>query len=293
MSLPIAELDTSVHNIRVSIMMGVVGFTVLIYDHVLTFADEIKYIWKADRSLVSFLFFINRYITPVVLAIDLYDKGGISDYISQRFCITWYYTEAAWYICSFAIIHILVIMRVIAIWGRPRWIIILLTSLWLAYFSISCSVLFSAAHSKAYTVHYDPLLKLCYLTISHYLWACWVAPIILEGVLFVLSWIQISRTRQLSSETPLLYVLFRDGALHFAIIVFCSCFNMIVWIIAPPSLVALAKYFSLAIVNVMISRLVLNLRSCRDPVVYVSSSHTHAEEFQIELSPTKSRFSSV
>ncbi|CAE6466556.1 unnamed protein product, partial [Rhizoctonia solani] len=105
--------------------------------------------------------------------------------------------------------------------------------------------------------------KVCYLTIAPFLWSCWVPPLLLEIVLFSLSCIQAFRAGKFTARTPIIHVLFRDGALHFIVILACSVFNMVAWIVAPPTLVALAKYFSLAMVNVMISRMVLNLRSCQ------------------------------
>ncbi|KAG9077313.1 hypothetical protein FS749_010810, partial [Ceratobasidium sp. UAMH 11750] len=182
----------------------------MMYDHALTFTDEVQYIWKADKTPVTFLFLLNRYISPIVLAIDLYDKAGISSHTSDRFCVTWYYAEAVWYVCSFGITHALVAMRVAAIWGRPRWIVVLLVSLWLAYFSVTCTILFNAMTSKSHTVHYEPLLKLCYLSISPFLWACWVPPLILEAILFTLSCVQAARAGRYAARTPIIFVLFRD-----------------------------------------------------------------------------------
>ncbi|KAF8509189.1 hypothetical protein JB92DRAFT_545287 [Gautieria morchelliformis] len=47
------------------------AFTILLYDHMLSFADEVKYIWARPRELVSGLFLFVRYFTPVVLIIDM------------------------------------------------------------------------------------------------------------------------------------------------------------------------------------------------------------------------------
>ncbi|CAE6417618.1 unnamed protein product [Rhizoctonia solani] len=143
----------------------VVGYALLIYDHILTFTDEIQFIWKAKRSPAVIMFLLNRYITPIVLAIDLYDKAGIATYASHRFCVTWYFTEAMWYIVSFGMVHALVM----AIWGRPRWIVFLLSSLWLAYFCTTLGILLASLLTKAHTVHFEPLLKVCYLTIAPFL----------------------------------------------------------------------------------------------------------------------------
>ncbi|KAG8741324.1 hypothetical protein FRC10_002986 [Ceratobasidium sp. 414] len=258
------DLESTIYNVRLSVILGgkfpilrhppcllteasffalvVVGYTTMVYDHALTFTDEIQYIWKAEKTPVTFLFLL------------LYDKGGISSYTSHRFCITWYYTEAVWYVCSFGITHALVAMRIV----------------------------FDAMTSRSHTVHYEPLLKLCYVSVAPFLWACWVPPLILEAVLFTLSCVQAVRAGRYAARTPILFVLFRDV---------CSIFNMVTWIVAPPTLVALAKYFCLAIVNVMISRLVLNLRSCqKEPLV--SSVQVHVAE-EVEMSPSKAQFLDV
>ncbi|CAE6497953.1 unnamed protein product [Rhizoctonia solani] len=313
----LANLETAIHNIPhweassnhllfevvIHPVLIVVGYALLIYDHILTFPEEVQFIWTAKRSPVVIMFLLNRYITPIVLAIDLYDKGGIAEYSSRTFCVTWYFMEAIWYIISFGIIHALVAMRassqpiirilgkhsdsmlfqVIAIWGRPRWIVVLLSSLWLTYFCTTLGILLASLFTKAHTVHFEPLIKVCYLTIAPFLWSCWVPPLLLEIVLFSLSCVQAFQAGKFTTRTPIIHVLFRDGALHFIVILgilllsispdrlskkkfsfpACSVFNMVTWIVAPPTLVALAKYFGLPMVNVMISRMVLNLRSCQ------------------------------
>lgn len=271
------------YNVRLSITLGVAGFAVLIYDHMLSFTDEVEYIWKSKKSPVVIMFLMNRYITPIVLAIDMYDKGGIATYASRQFCVTWYFLEAFWYIISFGITHALVAMRVAAMWGRPRWIILLLATLWLAYFCTTLGFLLASLITKAHTVHFEPLLHLCFLTIAPFLWSCWLPPLILEVVLFTLSCVQAFGAAKYPASTPLIYVLFRDGALHFIVIFSCSIFNMVTWLVATPTLVALAKYFGIAIVNVMISRLVLNLRSCRDEAPFLPEHHQGPSTLQIHV----------
>ncbi|CAE6475269.1 unnamed protein product [Rhizoctonia solani] len=257
----LANMETAMHDVRLCIVLSVVGFALLIYDHLLTFADEVQYIWKTKKSPVVIMFLLNRYITPIVLAIDLYDKGGIATYSSHTFCVTCYAGKSR--VIVFDRHADYMHHQVMAIWGRPRWIVVLLCSLWLAYFCTTLGILLASLFTKAHTVHFEPLLKVCYLTIAPFLWGCWVPPLILEIVLFGLLCVQAFQAGKFTARMPIIHVLFRDGALHFAVIFACSVFNMITWIVAPPTLVALAKYFGIAMVNVMISRLVLNLRSCR------------------------------
>ena len=39
-----------------------VGLAVLLYDHILTFADEIELIWPAPATYAKYMFLLNRYI---------------------------------------------------------------------------------------------------------------------------------------------------------------------------------------------------------------------------------------
>ena len=39
----------------------------MLYDHVLTFGDEVRLIWAAPRSFPKWMFLVNRYLTEVCL----------------------------------------------------------------------------------------------------------------------------------------------------------------------------------------------------------------------------------
>ncbi|KAL4068465.1 hypothetical protein V8B97DRAFT_829300 [Scleroderma yunnanense] len=42
--------------------IGLVSVCVLIYDHLITFADEVTYIWARPKYISSVLFLVNRYL---------------------------------------------------------------------------------------------------------------------------------------------------------------------------------------------------------------------------------------
>ncbi|KAG9124781.1 hypothetical protein FRC07_010256 [Ceratobasidium sp. 392] len=266
----------------------------MVYDWFLQLSDEVQYVWKAEQSPVTILFLVNRYITFVFLAIDMYDKGGIATHISDRFCLVWYFTEGTWYATSLGIIHALVAMRVAALWGRTRRIVIFLTLLWVTYFSATTTIVFSALVSRVHTIRFDPTFRLCFLSIAPYLWTCWIPPLILELTLFVMSCIQALKSRVYTTRTPLLRILIRDGTVHFLVIVCCSLFNMITWMVAPPTLVKGTLGFGLAVANAMIARLVINLRSCQrgSPLPAPPSAQYHVEDVELSglSSPMKYNF---
>lgn len=61
-------------------MRTVFGLAILLYDHVVTFRQEVAYVWKAPNSFAKIAFLVNRYLVPVVLTVCY-----ISEYPSQFF----------------------------------------------------------------------------------------------------------------------------------------------------------------------------------------------------------------
>lgn len=44
---------------------------VLLYNHVLTFDDEVRFIWKAPTTLPKVLFLLQRYVVPLVVILSM------------------------------------------------------------------------------------------------------------------------------------------------------------------------------------------------------------------------------
>ncbi|KAK7689839.1 hypothetical protein QCA50_006478 [Cerrena zonata] len=59
---------------RVTVSMGFVSFMILAWDHIITFGDEVEYIWKGKKGLIVYLFFLNRYVTPLGFIVNLFGK---------------------------------------------------------------------------------------------------------------------------------------------------------------------------------------------------------------------------
>ncbi|KAG8863484.1 hypothetical protein FRB96_008224 [Tulasnella sp. 330] len=227
----VAELTQTVTDIQASRYLAVAGFIVLIYDHLSTFSDEVQLIWRKPLSLVSILFLINRYTVPVIIAIDMYDKGGLARNLSD---------SSNFQVLSFAVTHALVALRVRALWGNRKWINALIIAMGTIYFT-STMVIDNVVDSQAF-----------------------VPALAFESMLFLLTLGKAIQDRRRDlSFSGVAGVLIRDGILYFLVISSCSVFNIVVWSSLRPSLVALAKYFTFSFVNVMASRLVLNLRALR------------------------------
>ncbi|OJA21022.1 hypothetical protein AZE42_02339 [Rhizopogon vesiculosus] len=56
---------------RDTIYIGIVGFTILVWDHLVTSGDEIELIWKGSKGILVYLFLLNRYLTPLGFIVNL------------------------------------------------------------------------------------------------------------------------------------------------------------------------------------------------------------------------------
>jgi len=239
--------------------MTLAGFTLLIYDHVLTFSDEVNYIWNARQGLVSVIFLLNRYIVPLVLAVDIYETMGLSSGpTSVLFCKVWTVVQSYITIASFMSIHAIVAWRLYALHGGQAWI---RRTLWVA------AILYVSSSTAIITASLIPIISdlrpyhhECVGTIPTYLWTAWLPSVVFETLLFGLTVVAMLRQEQRRSFSTLSLLLYRDGMLYFVAVTICSLFSLLVWALAGPSLIGLARYFALAMVNLAGSRLVLNLK---------------------------------
>lgn len=216
--------------------------------------------WDGRLSTVKVLYFFNRYTAPIVLGIDVYDKGTLSRSLTTTFCQTWLITEGCWTIVSLACIHWLVILRVWSLYGRTRPVLLLLTFLFLVYFAATVTLwVFGARWMKQFSA--PSSFNLCVGRVPSWMWTIWIPSLFLETALFILLLIKAIQHNRKRVNTPVLSVLYFDGFLYFLVISFCSLYNMFVWLFAPPTLVLLSKYWTTSVCIVAGSRLVLDLRN--------------------------------
>lgn len=52
----------------------VASLVVLLWDHFLTFGEEVRLIWPSRANFVKRAFLVNRYIVPIVLIINTHSK---------------------------------------------------------------------------------------------------------------------------------------------------------------------------------------------------------------------------
>ncbi|KAI0765014.1 hypothetical protein C8Q74DRAFT_1205872 [Fomes fomentarius] len=241
------------HGAAVNVMT-LVGFTALLYDHFVT----INLIWNARKGVVSTIFLLNRYCIPVMLALDIYETVGSAS-ASLTFCKVWTVVQSYLTIASYISIHAIVAGRVYAIYNGQRWIYRLLWIAGFLNFAISAGITTASLIPIIPNLH--PFHHACVGNAPNYIWSIWLPSVVFETLLFGLTVKALLVQDQRHLLTSLSLLLYRDGMLYFLAVLVCSLFSLLVWAIATPDLLGLARYFALAMVNIAGSRLVLNLKA--------------------------------
>ncbi|KAF8164768.1 hypothetical protein B0H34DRAFT_793228 [Crassisporium funariophilum] len=228
------------------------AFVMLVYDHALTFPEEVERIWKSKFTGATVLFLINRYVTPLqfIIIIDAFH-------------------DPIW--TKSLRIEVIVDLDVNAL-SRLRELLLL--HLWLS----ANVTLSSIGVATGFAVPLPPGFVGCIFTGSNPLFpTIWVMPLITDTFIFTLTLWRTHTYFRGSSDTPVwrrrtIQVFIRDGLLYFLVIFMANLVNTLIFFIGEPDLKAVGASFSQLITATMISRLVLNLRSL--------AHRTEAETFE-------------
>ncbi|TFK98381.1 hypothetical protein BDV98DRAFT_211393 [Pterulicium gracile] len=72
--------ERTLHHLLITRYTAAAGITLLLYDHMLTFGDEVKYIWKSKEwTAPKYMFFIVRYGVPLAVLGHIIQMSGLSN----------------------------------------------------------------------------------------------------------------------------------------------------------------------------------------------------------------------
>ncbi|KAI0795661.1 hypothetical protein C8Q75DRAFT_712084, partial [Abortiporus biennis] len=90
-----------------------------IWDYLITFDREVGYFWGERLSVVSLLFFVNRYVNLFAVIIELFLQARFNTFqVIHRSCKILTRLDEALILCSLLVIAAFVTLRIYATWTR-------------------------------------------------------------------------------------------------------------------------------------------------------------------------------
>ncbi|KAJ7260155.1 hypothetical protein C8J57DRAFT_1471789, partial [Mycena rebaudengoi] len=268
-------------QLNVGNYLGLISFTLLFYDYLLTVGWEITRYWGLSFNFPSLLFFLNRYgslFGHIPVAVQYFwIAPGTPSKISVCGKLISYHQYFV--VFSQVIIGVMLIMRTYALYERDKRILTLMIV-------VSCAVigvgLWSVLGGTGKPDKEPPmgLFIGCASAISRSerigLAIAWISLGIFDCMIFVLTLYR-ALSRRHPTGFALIPVLLRDGSIYFRVMVLSNVSNIITFLIGTVStsvsntaatLNAVQPYtrgtvttFTNVISSIMISRLMLNLRN--------------------------------
>jgi len=239
--------------------MGFASFSVLIWDHVDTFAEEVEYIWNGRKGPIVYLFLLNRYLTPLGFVVNLF--AYLSPVWTEERCRSFIRFEGSMTMIGVEVVALMMLLRIYALYYRQKWVVVSVAVL-LLFQTCMMSWLLTRGQPvlhnpesgvRACTMIFDPNISVIASS------SAWL-PLLYDTVVVGLT---LYRTIPSIRNKQVSYVMTRlleDGLIYYSAIFSVTLVLTIMVIAAPPGLKNIIAQLELLLTVAMMSRITLNLK---------------------------------
>ncbi|KAG2071813.1 hypothetical protein BDR04DRAFT_1097830 [Suillus decipiens] len=256
-----------------AIFVAIASFTVLCWDHIITFADEVDLIWcKPKFGLLRYLFILNRYITPLGFVVNIIALTRPT--WSTESCRNFMRYEGVMAIIGISIAQLIMLLRIYAIYEQHKPATTAPAILFLVWVALE---VYAMARGEMISVAQQ--LHSCRgghdlsLTISAA--RAWI-PLTYDSVVFAMTlWRTLPAVWNKGARGIVLKLL-SDGALYYSVICSANLALTTMIVRAPPGQKGITAQLVFLLTVVMTSRVTISLKKQRDtPVVHISCEQRH------------------
>ncbi|KZV85438.1 hypothetical protein EXIGLDRAFT_841501 [Exidia glandulosa HHB12029] len=238
-----------------------VTYIIVLWDTVLVLPDEINKFWRAKRTWFRAAFLANHYMSIGAMTLMIIATSGLvpADVLTDEVCQAAMSTGVVVGALSVGAGLYLVLLKVWALWGYQKWVIIATTAAWCcSYAATFVMVIITIQGLKPHTFSAAPYgLKLCGINYKpDVMKGIWASPLICEVLVFIFTiWNAADRPR--SADVSLSRALMRDGIAFFASLFSLHLLNLILTILSPATIAFIGSCLVWGVSNVLLTRLVL------------------------------------
>ncbi|KAI0260291.1 hypothetical protein BC834DRAFT_552939 [Gloeopeniophorella convolvens] len=251
--MALADLKLGAHDaeqLNINAILTLFPVAILYYDYLLTISREICFVWPPVNKLgwVTTIYFLNRYLSmlghaPVVFSYFI--KGNLELYVAYMSLRSrqWLISPSCQFLHTYHEIlefvlqvlgGVLCIIRVHALYGRSRRVLMFLLSLSIVAIIIGCWAIFTDRNSDVESIEVISNIPGCnqYVTTAggRHPALAWTGVLAFDCVVFALTLYKAFTMGRLGDgDIPyILDVFVRDGAMYFSVLCFVNLANILI-----------------------------------------------------------------
>ncbi|KAJ7828061.1 hypothetical protein B0H14DRAFT_1223174 [Mycena olivaceomarginata] len=256
---PLLDPVTFNWDLRLYRSFVLAGLVLLIYDHTLTLATEVKFIWAAKLRPSIYWFLALRYIGLVANIANcvLYFAE-----LNHKVCVKMQLMWKGLIVSQEILVESTLIMRVFAMYGRNRWILICLLAVFTPWPVLALWDVIEEGQPQIFS---GPEISGCATvgprTSTFRLAGAWEAQIACDILVFLLTVRRayVQREAYPRYAGTLLWRMTTDGAWYFAIIIIANAANLVTFYLGDIFITGFLSWFITSLSITLLARLMLNL----------------------------------
>ncbi|KAI0686984.1 hypothetical protein C8Q76DRAFT_772249 [Earliella scabrosa] len=225
--------------------VALASYTVLLWDHAVTFGDEVRYIWRRRKGPLIWLFLLNRYLTPLSFIVNLFA------YFSE----IWTPEKFVRYEGSMTVIGIntsalMMLLRIYAMYEKNIKVVVLVAATFTVELGMNAWLL-TKGIVTACTMIFD-ITDVPSVVVASSAWL----PLLYDTIVLALTVKRSFSTARHPSIGRTMRILLKEGIWYYSVI-FCITLILTVMIVsAPDGLKNVTAHMTVA----MMSRITLHLK---------------------------------
>ncbi|KAF8890395.1 hypothetical protein BD779DRAFT_1671349 [Infundibulicybe gibba] len=256
--MELEKLVDSLYDIRILNYVNVASLTILVYNYVSTFDQELEVIWKSRWTITKVFFVFTRYIPFVDMGLVMYNLA--SQTLLGHACFTVYQGTIWLFLLGLMIAEGILTLRTWAIWGRTHPRLNLVLPMIFAIFGISeFSMMMVFARSLTGRT------GSCLATgRNRAIVISWIILMVYDALMLGIMVTQGFRTVTLngnSGNSRLLKIVKRDGIIYYCYIFTLSLLNIVVVSTQPDNFLFLFAPLECVIHSVLTAQIIFHIRA--------------------------------
>ncbi|KAI0766029.1 hypothetical protein BC629DRAFT_1442790 [Irpex lacteus] len=230
-----------------------VSFMILIWDHIITFGEEVEYIWKGRKGTFVLLFLLNRYLTPLGFIVNL--LAYMSPFWTKERCKNYVVYEGSTTVVGISIVALMMLLRIRALYHKQKAVVVFTGVCFCVELSVNAWLL-----SHAIPVRHNNGIHACTMIFDESVgWAAsafaWM-PLAYDTMVFGLTLYKTVGPMRKKTAGKISQVILTDGILYYSVILTVNLVLTIMLVAAPPGLQNICSHLTVT----MMSRITLSLR---------------------------------